>query len=341
MDKKYAKYPFIEDAKEYVKKSDTTLKELIRDPAFNSSRARAKERIKEAINEGEVPLPNKLESFSDELRELYSYPLSRVIISCINDSYLIKRYSLAEAKTFYKKLKRENKEFLQEIAEGIGIGSVKSNNRYRIHFTDFLKLTENLREKNWKLVNQRIEEGNVILGENDFRRILQEGIRKKIEKNLPIDISRDLCQDIKRHIEEIKKELKNKKTTFEPEIKGVVEEELFPPCIKNLIRKIKSSQNLSHPARFAVVSFLVNIGMELEEILNLFKVSPDFDEEKTRYQIEHIGGSLSGDEYIPPSCSTLKTYGLCQETDWRCEKVSHPLSYYEWRIKSKEKGNEN
>lgn len=38
--------------------------------------------------------------------------------------------------------------------------------------------------------------------------------------------------------------------------------------------------NLAHSMRFAMTSFLLNVGMSVDEILNLFNISPDFDAEK-------------------------------------------------------------
>jgi len=81
--------------------------------------------------------------------------------------------------------------------------------------------------------------------------------------------------------------------------------------------------------------------MSVDEILNLFNISPDFDAEKTRYQIEHIAGA-TGNVYKPPACDTMRTYGNCIGKDRLCEKINHPLGYYEKRIylKNKEKGKE-
>jgi DNA primase large subunit len=54
------------------------------------------------------------------------------------------------------------------------------------------------------------------------------------------------------------------------------------------------------------------------------------------YQVEHISGG-GGTEYTPPSCMTMKTYGLCVNRDFYCKNVSHPLSYYRSRKKASKK----
>ena len=86
--------------------------------------------------------------------------------------------------------------------------------------------------------------------------------------------------------------------------------------------------------RFALTSFLVNVGMPLESMVDLYVSVTDFDESMTRYQIEHIAGQRGNKtRYTPPLCDTLRTHGICRDRDDICERVKHPLSYY--RIKAK------
>ena len=75
------------------------------------------------------------------------------------------------------------------------------------------------------------------------------------------------------------------------------------------------------------------MGMTYDQLISIFSQSPDFDEGKSRYQIQHITGDINGTEgYTPPGCGTMKTDGIFSNPDNLCEKVKHPLSYY--RIKS-------
>jgi DNA primase large subunit len=113
---------------------------------------------------------------------------------------------------------------------------------------------------------------------------------------------------------------------------GHVEEGAFPPCIKKMLTEVAKGTNLAHSARFALVSFLLQINMTAVEIVSLFNTSPDFDEERTRYQVEHIAGA-SGTSYKPPACATMATYGNCPGEDELCRKIRHPLSYYERRMR--------
>lgn len=100
-----------------------------------------------------------------------------------------------------------------------------------------------------------------------------------------------------------------------------MEPDLFPPCISHALANVQGGVNLAHSMRFAMTSFLLSVGMSVDEILNLFNVSPDFDAEVTLYQIEHIAGA-TGNVYKPPACDTMRTYGNCIGKDRLCEKKS-------------------
>ena len=101
-----------------------------------------------------------------------------------------------------------------------------------------------------------------------------------------------------------------------------------------LIAALTSGTNLSHAGRFSLTTFLHTIGMNVSGIAELYARSPDFDPEKTMYQVEHITGrGGSGTEYNAPACAAMRTTGLCVHRDPLCERVAHPLSYYTVRKK--------
>jgi DNA primase large subunit len=109
----------------------------------------------------------------------------------------------------------------------------------------------------------------------------------------------------------------------------------FPPCIKGVYDTIASGRPTSHIGRFALTSFLINIGMTVEKVINFFRTVSDFDERMTRYRVEHIAGVRgSRTKYIPPRCDTLRTHGICHTTDEICRKIRHPLAYYRRKLKT-------
>jgi len=78
-----------------------------------------------------------------------------------------------------------------------------------------------------------------------------------------------------------------------------------------------------------LASFLIKVGMEPENIIDIFRKSSDFNEKLTRYQVNHISGSQgSQSEYLPPNCDSLRTHSVCRNPDNTCRKIKHPLTYY-------------
>jgi len=109
---------------------------------------------------------------------------------------------------------------------------------------------------------------------------------------------------------------------------GTVDIENIPPCMRNLLIHLQHGENVPHAGRFALTAFLHKIGFTNQEILNLHKNAPDFDEKLAAYQIDHITGKISSTEYTPQSCSTMDNLGLCVNRDLLCSKIIHPLGYY-------------
>ncbi|MCS3923711.1 DNA primase regulatory subunit PriL [Methanosalsum natronophilum] len=344
MDQTYlALYPFIPQASEHVKGLGISVDRLLESRAFESARIRGKERIIEAL-EGTLtkPYPETLDETSFMI-ELLSYPFSRILLSCIDDNYLTRRYALKEAESSSTLLSQSDSQFLIEFSTefGINIKPVTST-LFLLHFTDYLHLSSNMKELEWKLVNRKMDYGNVSLSQRDLARLLQEAIKFKIQDSLPLELSSELCEQLEPYLKEIKAKLEERKKNFERIDTSEVDTDSFPPCVKYAISQVKSGSNLPHSMRFAMTSFLLNIGMSVDEVVNMFNISPDFDEEKTRYQIEHIAGA-TGNTYKPPSCNTMKTYGNCFGEDKLCTKLSHPLTYYkrkQW-LTSKQDSNQS
>ena len=109
-------------------------------------------------------------------------------------------------------------------------------------------------------------------------------------------------------------------------------ESFFPPCIQSILRSLINSENLTHHQRFALATFLINLNASIDDLLQIFRYSPDFNEKVTRYQLEHLAG-LRGSKrrYLPYNCLTMKTLGMCNS---ECN-VKSPLQYLYRKIKSR------
>ncbi|MEM3612938.1 MAG: DNA primase large subunit PriL [Candidatus Bathyarchaeia archaeon] len=324
-----AKYPFLKEAAEYVKTLDLKIEDLA-SPEFSQILERAEERVEEAILYAIVTRKTRNEEI-----EILSFPTAIMLAAATQTPFIKRRYALAETKQAYNNMKNEPPEKILAIAKNFQWKITTNTDadvpyQFKLHFTDYLRNTTNLRERKWKLVNRLLKDGNVYLTINETARLLSEEIRRHIEKRLEIKDLPEFPQKIAETVEKIKSLTLEKVSGAEIEgIPKTLKKDAFPPCIKALYDAASKGRHISHIGRFTLTSFLVNIGMPTENIIELFRNSSDFNERLTRYQVEHIAGERgSRTQYKPPKCDTLKTHGLCIEPDQACRKISHPLTYY-------------
>ncbi len=331
----YARYPFLKDAAEHVRDQGVTLEDLLTHEAFRQARARGKARVLDALEDGVVgvrPVGNEAE----QLEEILSYPIARIFVSGVNDRFLTKRYALAEGVAMDLRLEKEELEVVEEVAFQLGVRLSTEGEALRMHFSDYLRYTSRMRSKEWKLVNTEVKEGHVTLTQARLARVLQQALQDRIEEELPLPVDAFITTALGTDLQELKTRTAVKREQFKAEDFGKVVVENFPPCINHLIGMAQAGENIPHLGRFALTAFLHHIGLSSDDILALYAASPDFDQGKTKYQVDHITGQTSGTEYTPPECATMKSYGICFEPDSLCNHpkgyVKHPLSYY--RIKN-------
>jgi DNA primase large subunit len=329
-----AKYPFLKETAEYVKKLDLKIEDLT-SPEFSSILERAKERVEEAILYALVS-----RKLRNEEIEILSFPVAIMLATATENSFIKRRYALAEAKQAYNDMKIEPKERILAIAQNFNWNlalnpDAKIPYEFKLHFTDYLKNTTQLRDKKWKLVNRLLTNGNVYLTKTETARLLSEEVRRQIEKRLNVKELPQFPSAITDIAEKIKSLSIEKIGKAEMEgFPKTITQQAFPPCIKTLYEATSSGRHISHIGRFTLTSFLINIGMPTENVINLFKNFSDYDQRMTTYQVEHIAGQRgSRTRYTPPKCSTLKTHGICINPDSLCQNISHPLAYYRRKAK--------
>ena len=66
--------------------------------------------------------------------------------------------------------------------------SANSPLEFSVNFTDYLRNAAHLHDKKWKLTNSILSEGNIYLNKKDVARLLEEEIRRRIEKRLDIKL---------------------------------------------------------------------------------------------------------------------------------------------------------
>ncbi len=271
-------------------------------------------------------------------KSILAYLFSRLLASCLNER-LRTKYAVKEARKYAKLMENEDVEVLKLIASDFGLDLIFGNGQdFKIHVTDYLKAFVKIRAEKWRMVNRILDRGYVLLQKREFIRVIEEFIRDRLQEKieLPENLRNML---ITMYLSELKvyEERKDLKFSGKEEIKP----ECFPPCIRKILLDLENGVNVPHSARFALTAFLLNLGVKIDEILELFRTAPDFDEEKARYQIEHIAGLRGkGTEYICPSCETMRTYHNCYPDEF-CEGIRHPIIYYKKKLLKLKRKNED
>ena len=335
-----ASYPFLREAAEFVKTRGPSLDELVGDIAYADVRMRGAERVRAAMELGAIP-PPVCRGERECLNEMLSYICARFIVSAAGSPSLTRRYALKEAERAAALLAHEDPALIRTVSEELGINVESSASLFRVHFTQYVKyMVPN--QKEWKLNNRRIKDGFVELDRDDFCRILQNVITKRFDGELPLDIPGTVKDPFMEDALRLKMVADTLFKQFDIKTLGKLRIMAFPPCITNLLMRVQSGENIPHSGRLALVAFLHALGVSEEEIMKVFSASPDFNEEKTRYQVDHITGKISGTEYSSMGCDTIQTFILCpqkdksraeQDTLCRQEWLTSPLKYYKVKMK--------
>ena len=333
-----AKYPFLIEAVNLVKTVNPRLEELS-NPNYMKALKRGAQRVIEAIISGEVSI-----NLSNPIIELLSFPIANMFVTIIEDEFLSRRYALSEAVRIYKLLVEESEERIihiatQELSWDIQLDRSTIDGQsfnYSLSFNDYLNAASGFREKKWKLINRLMVEGYVKISKIDAARLIQFEVEDFIQENVSQHVNISLPEPVHDFLEKITKVFEeNRNRIGEKSLPKEVLNEAFPPCMKYCLESLLAGRRASHMERFGLTSFLVHVGMNINRIIELYNSVTDFDESMTRYQIEHIAG-LRGTrtKYTPPTCSTLRTHGICRNKDALCEKIKHPLAYYRNKAKN-------
>ncbi len=205
-------------------------------------------------------------------------------------------------------------------------GEVVACYPYRVAIPRYIKYAEKLlTEPSWKLVNRYVLKGYVYLSKKDLARLAEESVKRRIMEYANI-FSEQFVRDVLGDYIERARSLVPKQV-IEREKKAVPGkvESAFPPCIASLREALRRGEHLSHHQRFALATFMLSIGYSVDEVVDTFRTSPDFDEKIARYQIEHLAGLRgSRKKYLVYSCEKMKSLGICIAN---CGTKT-PLQYY-------------
>jgi len=325
------KYPFLPQAKQHIAPLELNIKDLAELPRV---RNRAKERIKASFD---LASHFSVEPSNDFETEIASFPLAVFYAGGTGESRLIERFALHEATQINRYLGSEEQEdIIREIAKSFkwNIHFTPETHTYSLHFTKYLEMGSKGRlfhDSKWKLVNRQLKGGQVFLTPHDLSRLLQEEVKKHIEDRATQEFGK-IEPDNQKDMDELKAEFLKKSPQFE-EFDQIIraQESEYPPCVSELMKRVAKGQHLSHVERFTLVTYLLHQGISVDSVVSLFSNVPDFREDKTRYQVEHLAGQKGGrtQPYTTYNCDTLQSHGVCSKpTDQICRTIRNPLTYH-------------
>ncbi|MFB6151584.1 MAG: DNA primase regulatory subunit PriL [Haloarculaceae archaeon] len=335
----HARYPFLQAARRAVDEAGVDLAEVVATEVAVVERGL--ERVEWALAEGTVG-----ERHRRTRVEVLSYPVARVIVSLVDEAVLTRKYARAEAATAYDRFTEElaaTTEYRSTRTERLTLADLLSEfdltgdvretpEGYRLDVGAYLPLAADQWGDEWRLVNRVLADGEVAVSRGELLELLRGAVRNRVEEGLPLSVPDAIAGELDDEVERVREALSELELTREID---TVVPDLFPPCMKHLLDRIRKGEHLEHHSRFAIASFLTSIGMTTDEIVDLFEVNPGFGEEMTRYQVDHIRGDTGPTEYSSPACATMQSYGDCYNKDDVCENEineSHPLNYYEHRL---------
>lgn len=335
MKRRYARYPFLDDAREAVEAADVDLVELVnRDGAAAVDRAVA--RVDAALREGTIGQPHRRTRV-----ELLSYPIARVLVSLVDEHVLIRKYAHAEATAARERFEADlssGDQLKSTSDDGMTVdrllaefdltGDVQSTpDGYRIAVGPYLRLSGDLDGDDWRLANRALSNGLVPIDGAELHDLLQQAIRDRISAGLPLSVPDPIETGLDDAVAQLDEALADRQLSTDF---AAVRPDLFPPCVQSLLDRVDAGDELDRPGRFALTAFLTSVGMSADEIAEL-SAGDAFDAETTRYQAAHLGEDGTG-EYPPPSCATMVAFGLCVDKDELCAEIDHPLTYYDERL---------
>ncbi|MEM4133808.1 MAG: hypothetical protein QXO35_01990 [Candidatus Micrarchaeia archaeon] len=292
-----ARYPFSKTAKQIL--SQGSFKIDYEKIQF------AKKRVMEALFEDKVSV---LVIGDESLYEKYlvSYPLSRMIISLF-DSQIRNKFINNEVKRALANITADNDDYIEE-AKRVARDMDIELDGLKISVEKYLLYVPKTEEG--RLVFQNLKDGMVLLNEATFMSFISEVIRQNIESGIPIpkeNFPKEILSDIEQVAKEIEAEVNRRREAKEKvAVMFAKSTGEIAPCMAKILERARNGENLPHFARVAIASYLLKRGKSIDEVVEVFTNTPNFDEKIARYQVEFIAKK----GYNPPSCQTMESYGL-------------------------------
>ncbi|MBI1973778.1 hypothetical protein HYS54_03105 [Candidatus Micrarchaeota archaeon] len=308
-----AKYPFSQQARQLLRKLDVS---SVADDLLAQSAKRVEASLRRAdfaakLNE----IVSSQETFL--LNETFSFPLSKMIISLSKDGFMLKQFARAEAERAKYFLKFEPDETIRELSSQFFKLSAEGS-EHVVPLTDFLRLMP----KDSKLATQSLSKGNVSVTRDALESMISEAVFQSITSTRVDENS------VPKIFTFWANELKKFRKTAEPDLPlGDFDMHAAPPCMRRILSDLQSSEKVGHMPRFALATFCANTHIPIDTAIDFFRKQPNWNEQKTRYHLEHAYGLKSSRvKYSCPNCVKMESLGLCFR-DETC-KWPNPAMYY-------------
>jgi DNA primase large subunit len=322
-----AKYTFLQEAGDFIRAQGVSLSDLASSD-YEKVVKRAQKRVLDSIKNVKTH-----SIITDKEVEILSFPVAMMFAKSTNLDHVMSRFALAEAMRVEEFLKRErNGKIIEEIFKS-SLGLELEHNTqnpslpaFKIPVYDYLQRATQFHKTEWKLVNKIVGDGKVFLNQEDLIRLIREEIRMMIMQRLKeIKVSKlpEYLQELVNEIVRVAPPPPQSPYTIIH-----VAPENYPPCVRRSLDMLDKGENVPHYGRFLMATYLLSVGKSVDEIVALFPKAPDFKQNVTRYQVEHLAGLKGGrTRYRVPSCQTLQTHQFCFKDPIRCYEISSPLQF--------------
>jgi DNA primase large subunit len=322
-----AKYPFLQEASAYIQESKFDFAEFDRPEMIHI--------INRAVEKLENELKGKIYSNLDEYEiEIMTFLVSLLLIKSIGLEEVSKKCSLFEAMRVERFLStdlsierssQKKKLLVQKIFQDlfdINIDVDSTSSICKLSVPDYLLRASKMNEQEWKLINRSVKDGYVFLDTDEAVRLIRNELSNLIYTRIKNMKVYEVPIIIKSKADELRKKYSGR-YVYRNQFK-ILE---YPPCIKHAMEIINKGENLPHSARFMLATYMLAIGKTEEEVIEIFKNSPDYNEKITRYQVEHLAGKKGSHiKYSVPSCDRLRSEDLCFAVK-ECENLINPIQF--------------
>jgi DNA primase large subunit len=314
------KYNFLDECKDYLRTIDFKGFEDLEDSKYEHMFKRAMDRIRSAVD-------NDIYQHSDNVSyEIISFVIAVKVIQATGNRRLLKRFVLYESMVVEQSLQSDIDDksirniLLKKFSDfrgGDGTHQVnldnveKDGSEYKVTVADYVTMMNQFNEPEWRLVNQKVDQGFVFIKKNKFIRLMRIGIMKYLEKMISSNPLK-LPSMFDEYVVTARGLLEDFET--------VPMSKTYPPCMVSIIDQINRGENPNNISRVILTTYLLNRGISVEDVAETFNNTPDHDSRKTEYYISKLVG------YKSYGCSKIESYGLCHRNE-KCGNIKNPMHF--------------